>query len=126
LSNLGLILVAGVAAFFFTMGALALVRPEQVVAYFGTSSLTRDGRSEVRAVYGGFGVAISLLLLATLWLSEIRAGIFVAVAAALVGMALGRLVSLVVDGSPGFFPWLFLGVELFLAGALILALRSIS
>lgn len=119
-----LVLVAAVAAFFFAMGAVALVRPEQVVVYFGTSTLTRDGRNEVRAVYGGFGIAVALLLLATLWLPQIRAGILVAVGVALLGMAVGRLVSAAIDGSPGFVPWLFCGVELALSGALVLALQA--
>lgn len=126
MSALALVLVAAVAAFFFMMGAVALARPEQIVAYFGTPALTRDGRNEVRAVYGGFGVAIGLLLLATLWLPSLRAGVLVAVGIALLGMAIGRLVSALLDGSPGFIPWLFCGVELALSGALILALRALS
>ncbi len=117
-------LVAAVAAFFFAMGTVALGRPERIVAYFGTLSLTRDGRNEVRAVYGGFGVALALLLLATPWMPALEAGVLVAVAAALAGMAGGRILSALVDGSPGFFPWLFCGVELALATALVVALRS--
>ncbi len=121
---LSLVLVSAVAAFFFVMGGVALARPDQVVALFGTSALTRDGRNEVRAVYGGFGIAVALLLLATLWLPALRGGVLVAVGIALLGMAIGRLVSALLDGSPGFFPWLFCGVELALSGALILALRA--
>lgn len=121
-----LILVSAVAAFFFMMGAFALARPEHILGYFGTPSLTRDGRNEVRAVYGGFGIAIGLILLATLWLPALRVGILVTVGVALAGMALGRLASAVLDGSPGFFPWLFCGVELVLAAALVLALRSLA
>ena len=126
MSPVALVLVAAVAAFFFMMGAVALARPEQIVAYFGTPSLTRDGRNEVRAVYGGFGVAVGLLLLGTLWLPSLRPGVLVAVGIALLGMAIGRLVSALLDGSPGFVPWLFCGVELALSGALLLALRAVS
>ena len=119
-----LVLLAGVAAFFFMMGLVALSRPEQVLALFGTASLTRDGRNEVRAVYGGFGVSVAVLLLSTLWLPGLRPGVLVAVAVALAGMAGGRLVSAVVDGSPGRTPWILVGVEIGLAAALVIALRG--
>ncbi len=97
MSHPGLILVAAVAAFFFVMGGFALARPERILAYFGTPRLTRDGRNEVRAVYGGFGVAIGLILLATLWLPALREGILVTVGVALAGMALGRILSAIAD-----------------------------
>jgi hypothetical protein len=115
-------LILAVAVFFFVMGAVALVRPERVVAYFGTAVLTRDGRNEVRAVYGGFGIAIGLLLLTATALPSLQYGVLVCVSVALVGMAAGRLVSVFVDGSPGFYPWLFFAIELVLAGVLVLAL----
>lgn len=123
---LSLVLVAGVAAFFFMMGVVALARPENIVAHFGTTALTRDGRNEVRAVYGGFGIAVGLLLLATLSLAGMRAGVFLTVGVALLGMAAGRLISAILDGSPGFFPWLFTGIELLLSGILIYLLRSVA
>ena len=93
---------------------------------FGTTALTRDGRNEVRAVYGGFGLAIGLLLLATLSLAGMRAGVFLTVGVALLGMAAGRLISSILDGSPGFFPWLFTGTELVLSGILIYLLQSVA
>jgi hypothetical protein len=104
------------------MGLVALARPERVVATFGTRSLTRDGRNEVRAVYGGFGVAVGVLLLVSVGLPAIQAGVWLAVAVALLGMACGRLASLVIDGAPGPQPWLFLVVELFLAALLTIPL----
>ncbi len=117
------ILVTGVAGFFLAMGVVALWRPERVAGGFGTPSLTRDGRNEVRAVYGGFGVAVALLLVASAWLPALRAGVLAAVAVALGGMALGRLVSAWVDGPPGWIPWLFGALELVLAAALVLAME---
>jgi len=53
----------GPALFFFGMGAVALVRPERIVALFGTPRPTLDGRDDIRALYGGFGIAICVLLL---------------------------------------------------------------
>lgn len=123
MSTLSIILVGAVAAFFFAMGMVALVHPEQIVALFGTRSLTRDGRNEVRAVYGGFGVFTAFLLLSTLFFPALRPGVLVAVGVALLGMAVGRMISAVLDGSPGFYPWLFCGVEIALSGLLIVALR---
>ncbi|NNL67684.1 MAG: DUF4345 family protein [Myxococcales bacterium] len=96
------------------MGVVALLRPDQVMALFGTTQLTRDGRNEVRAVYGGFGVFVAFLLLSTLFFPVLRPGVLVTVGVALLGMAAGRMISALVDGSPGFHPWLFCAVELVL------------
>jgi hypothetical protein len=117
-------LIVLVAVFFFAMGAVALVAPQQVLATFGVVVTTRDGRNEIRAVYGGFGVAIAALLLIARTNAGIRAGALLAVAVALLGMAFGRLVAAVVDGRPGFYPWVFFGVELLLAAALGAALAA--
>lgn len=115
-------LIVLVAAFFAGMGLVALAWPTRVLAFFGTPELTRDGRNEVRAVYGGFGLAVAGLLLASIRLPEIRSGILVTIAVALLGMAGGRLISTLTDGAPGFYPWLFFGVEIVLATLLIASL----
>jgi len=114
-------LVAAVAVFFVGMGAVALVRPAFVVGLCGTERLTRDGRSEVRAVYGGFGVAVGALLFLTFEEPAVRDGALLAVALSLGGMAAGRVVSALVDGLPGRHPWLFFVVELALTAALLAA-----
>lgn len=116
------VLVVLVAAFFAGMGLVALMWPTRVLAFFGTRDLTRDGRNEVRAVYGGFGLAIAGLLLASFEFPEIRSGILVTIAVALLGMAGGRIIATLTDGSPGFYPWLFFGVEIVLASLLIASL----
>jgi hypothetical protein len=115
------LLVVLVAAFFALMGLVALARPARVLAFFGTRELTRDGRNEVRAVYGGFGLAVAGLLMATLFISELRSGAVMAVAVALLGMAGGRVIATLLDGPPGVYPWLFFGVELGLAAMLLCA-----
>jgi hypothetical protein len=92
-----------------------------VLQRFGTPSLTRDGRNEVRAVYGGFGVAAAALAAFTLSGAPEAPGILIALGVAMLGMAAGRLVSLVPDGVPGFQPWLYLAVEVTLGGVLIAA-----
>jgi hypothetical protein len=112
-----------IAAAFAAMGLMALVRPEGIVAYFGTRELTRDGRNEVRAVYGGFGLAIAALLCGAQYHAALRPGALLAVAVALLGMAGGRVVSALLDGPPGRWPWIFMGVELAGGAALLGALQ---
>lgn len=110
------------AAFFLGMGLLGLFTPKTIVGLFGISLDTSDGRNEVRAVYGGFGVAIAALLgFAAAGAAGLRPGAVVAVAVALLGMAFGRLVSGIVDRPSGFYPaWFFLLIEA-AAGAGLLA-----
>ena len=112
-------LVIGVALFFALMGVYALVRPERVVAIFGTPGLTVDGRNEIRAVYGGFGVAVAAVLWVSLRAPAWGAGVVLAIALALLGMAGGRLVSLAVDRGLGGYPALFGVIELALGGSLL-------
>ena len=78
-------------------------------------------RSEVRAVYGGFGLAMaSVLAYAAVAAGPHRSGILLAVGMALAGMAFGRVVSAVVDGRTAFYPnWFYFGVEAFAAAALL-------
>ena len=114
-------LVVAVIVLFLGMSAVAFVRPERIVATVGTTELTRDGRNEVRAVYGGFGLAVALLLGASFVLPTMRAGILISVAASIFGMAAGRIVSVAVDGAPGFYPWLFLVGEVAMTVALVAA-----
>ncbi len=103
------IVVVVVAVGFAVMGLAALVRPALMWAPFGVVPSTPESRNEVRAVYGGFGVALAVLLfVADGWAADIRAGVLLTVAIALLGMAGGRLFSAFVEpkaliGYPGFF-----------------------
>ncbi|HKY89528.1 MAG TPA: DUF4345 domain-containing protein [Nevskiaceae bacterium] len=108
--------IQAVAVFFLGMGLVALVRPESILSFFGIPALTLDARNEVRAVYGGFGVAIAGLLVMALRDDGLRAGVLVAVAVALLGMAAGRVVSAIVDRKVGGWPAVFFCVEVGLAG----------
>jgi Domain of unknown function (DUF4345) len=112
-----------VAALFAAMGAAALAAPARILEPFGVALETPDGRSEVRAVYGGFGLAVAGLLgVAAAGGGDARKGILVAVGVALAGMAFGRLVSRVFERPSGFYPvWLFFWVEVVGAAALIAA-----
>jgi hypothetical protein len=115
-------IVGTAAVLFLGMGIFALRWPERVVRMFGVTSLGVDGRNEVRAVYGGFGVAIAGVLLAGLVWPVLTPGILLSVAAALLGMAIGRIVAWWLDGSDGNYPWLFFALEITLGGLLLVAL----
>jgi hypothetical protein len=112
-----------VAVLFAALGAGALVRPALIWAPFGATPTTPEARNEVRAVYGGYGLAIAgLLVLSDDASAGVRDGVLVAVAVSVLGMAAGRVLSALVEprallGWPGFF----LGVELGLGALALLA-----
>jgi uncharacterized protein DUF4345 len=113
-------LVIAVAVFFLGMGIVALWRPALILGLFGTAVTTSEGRNEVRAVYGGYGVAMGVLLAGSLATpTPLRSGILLRVAVATLGMAVGRLISFGIDGRAGFYPLLFLGVEVALLASLL-------
>ncbi len=109
-------LVTGAA--FLAMGLAALARPGRIMATFGVHAVTPDLRNEVRAVYGGFGVAFGALLLASAQLGALAAGVQLAAGVALLGMAAGRVAGWCVERS-GRWPVLF-GVIECVAGAALL------
>jgi hypothetical protein len=111
-------LILIVAACFALMGLVALVSPLQVTRQFDVLALSAAGRSEVRAVYGGFGLAMVGALAWATFAPELRAGLCLAVCLAAWGMAAGRLVSVLVDRAMPPFARLFFVVEVALGAAL--------
>lgn len=101
------------------MGIGAIFNPVLVTRQFGIFELTTAGRNEVRAVYGGFGVFIALALLMALRQPELREGVLFAVAAALGGMATGRLVSAAIDRAIDRAPLGYLVLEVIVALMLV-------
>ena len=113
------------AVFFFGMGIFALARPAALIRPFGITLPTPESRAEVRAVYGGFGLAIAGVLALAATDATLRAGILITMAAALGGMAFGRLVSGVVDRPKAFYPnWFYFVVEVVAAAALLWVARG--
>jgi hypothetical protein len=103
------VVIVVAAVFFLGMGIFALARPAALIRPFGITLPTAESRAEVRAVYGGFGLAIAGMLAIALAGHPAREGILVTVAAALGGMAFGRLVSGVVDRPTAFYPnWFYI------------------
>jgi len=114
--------VGAVAVFFVLMGLVGLLSPERIQAPFGTAVVSPDGRNEVRAVYGGFGIAIGALLFVASSMPALRAGVFTTVAVALIGMAAGRIVSALIERPMRFYPcWFYCGVEAAMAAVLLVA-----
>ncbi len=108
------------ALFFLGMGLLALAAPDRVVDRFGIAVETVAGRTEVRSVYGGFGVAAAGLL-AWAALTDGRGQLWIpsVIAVLTFGMAAGRALSLLLDRSRGSaVVWGFVALELVLAVAL--------
>lgn len=92
------LVIGVVAVLFFGMGMWSLAMPDRFLRVFGSQVLDRDGRCEVRAVYGGFGVGIAGLLTYVAFVETHQIGVLLGVAVALAGMALGRVVSGAIDG----------------------------
>ena len=110
------------AVFFLGMGLFALARPAALIRPFGITLSVPESRAEVRAVYGGFGLAIAGVLALAASGHPARDGILITVAAALGGMAFGRLVSGLIDRPKAFYPnWLYFLVEAVGAAALLWA-----
>ncbi|UUV35436.1 DUF4345 domain-containing protein [Amycolatopsis roodepoortensis] len=117
------VLIGLVAVFFLGMGLLGLAAPKRLIRPFGISLESATARTEVRAVYGGFGVAVAVLLgFAAFDVGGIQRDVAIAVAVALVGMAFGRLVARFAERPERFYPsWLYFWVEIVLAALLVLA-----
>jgi len=119
-------LVMVVAIFFAGMGLLALAAPERITVTFGTLTLTPAGRNEVRAVYGGFGLAMAAMILAASRDPVLARGIYLSIAAALGGMAIGRVVSAAVERPQTFYPsWFYCALETAMALTLVAAARGV-
>ena len=113
------IVIVLTAIFFLGMGVFAFVRPAALIRPFGIMLPIPESRAEVRAVYGGFGLAIAGMLALAASGHPAREGILITVAAALAGMAFGRLVSGFIDLPKAFYPnWFYFIVESVLAAAL--------
>ncbi len=112
-----------VGVLFLLMGLGAFLQPRHFLQWFDIEAGTATARNEIQAVYGGFGVAMFVILLLPHWMPELRSGIAIAVAAALAGMAFGRIVGAVRE-RPNRWAVAFLGIEAVGAVALWVAAGS--
>jgi len=115
-------LIAVVGVFFLGMGIYGLAAPAALIRPFGVALDRPEARAEVRAVYGGFGVAIAGILAFAVLRPEFRTGIVLTVGVALIGMAFGRVFAALAGDRTAFYPnWFYFLVELAAAGVLLLA-----
>jgi hypothetical protein len=77
--------IAVIGVFFLGMGIYALAAPAALIRPFGITLEQPTSRSEVRAVYGGFGLAIAAVLAYAAAAPEHRTGILITIGAALAG-----------------------------------------
>jgi hypothetical protein len=119
---MAVIVIVAMAVFFLGMGVYGLAAPAALIRPFRIAADSAEARTEIRAVYGGFGLGMAVLLaLAAIDLGGIRRGAVVAVAAALWGMAFGRLTARVAERPSAFYPsWFYFWVET-LGGGLLLS-----
>jgi hypothetical protein len=85
------------------VGLTGLASPRALFDPLGVELPTAAARNEIRAAYGGMHVAVGLLLLAGAGRRELRRPALWLVLAFMGGLALGRLVSVALDGAPGGF-----------------------
>lgn len=116
---LKIILIAPCAAFFGWLGVMALRYPSGLLRGFGIVAEGPDAANEIRAVYGGLPLMMSAALLISLVRPELRNPAALAVAAASLGMALGRMISAGLDHKIGRLPASFFAIELAVAAALV-------
>jgi hypothetical protein len=112
-----MLVMAAVAVLFLIMALGAFVDPRHFLRWFDLHAETATARNEIQAVYGGFGLAMTAVLLLPYAVPALKTGIAVAVGAALAGMALGRVIGLLRE-CPNGWALLFLGIEAAGAGAL--------
>jgi hypothetical protein len=112
----------GVIAFLFAlMGVAAIAAPQRIYATWGVRDFGADARNEVRAVYGGFGVALAAILVVAIAAdAELREGIMLAIGVAVGGMAAGRAISALIEWPKRIYPvWFYGALETVIATVLI-------
>ena len=110
-----------IAVFFLWHGRLCAGRAGRAGASLQDHAGGARVAAEVRAVYGGFDLAIAgVLVFAAIADGDLRKGILITVGAALADMAFGRLAAAVLGDPTAFYPnWFLFLVELVAAGALL-------
>lgn len=116
--------LVGAGLMMLVVGALHLVDPRLMMREPGIELGTINHLHVVRAAYGGAYLGIAALFLAGAARRIDARCALAAVALIFGGFALGRLVSIAVDGIPVPLYLGVLGAELFFSGCALLALRQ--
>ena len=118
------ILIGTAGLFYLTLGTAALIRPETLLSSFGIGVQGRDGRNEIRAVYGGFPLAVAGMLGFSLLYARLSDGVLLALAVTTLGMAAGRIISALIDRGIGRLPAIFIGIEVLVAAMIAASMRA--
>ena len=110
-----------VGLIFVGLGIYNLVQPVDAVAIFEIVLIKVSSINEIRANYGGMHLLIGLFFIYGALSLRFQDAALLVVALFTGGLVLGRLISLVLDGSPNETIWVLLIVEAvgFLAAALL-------
>jgi len=121
--NFGNLLVAVNGVLFVGFGLGFIVAPGFFTGLFTGGVLsTPSAAIDMRATYGGLGLGIGIWLLLCAK-ENVRVGLLGSLFV-LASIILGRIVGLVVDGSPTGYMYIFLGAEVLFLLLVIYALRS--
>ena len=105
---------------FGTMGIVALLNPQYIadIAGYTKGILGVDGKNEIRAVYGGFGIFIATLLYFSKD-TNLEIGVKLTVSSSLLGMASGRIISVIMDKQINMMSAIFGCSEVILAAMIL-------
>ena len=123
---MAIFLVSIVALFFLVMGLWALFLTDSFADLVGFSLDVDRGPNEIRAVYGGFGIAMAIMAWGAVFSSPPALGLLTALGIALLGMAAGRAVSMMIEGQVPLYGLLTGTGELGLACALFWSINLLS
>lgn len=112
---LGMVGVLGAALFFGAIGVSAMTRPRNLLQGFSIEAHEPESRNEIRAVYGGFPIVAAALLIFSLTRPDLSDGILISLASSSAGLAIGRIVSALVDRKLGRDPAIYIVLELIVA-----------
>jgi hypothetical protein len=112
---LSIVGVLGAALFFGAIGVSAMIRPRNLLQGFSIEANEPESRNEIRAVYGGFPLAVAALLIFSLTRPDLSDGILIALATSSAGMAIGRIVSVIIDRKIDRDPAIYMVLELIVA-----------
>lgn len=107
------IVLAVAGGTFVAAGLSHLAAPDRMLAPLGIELTTATAMGEVRSGYGGLHLALGVVFLGGILSPRLRDLALLMLAAVIGGLALGRVLSLVIDGMPAVMGWALLIIELF-------------
>jgi len=90
-----------VAVMYLIFAVWGLAAPANLAQFLGFQLESPDGFNEIRANYGGVFAALTGLFAVAAFRPHLRPGAWLVLALLMGGLASGRLISIVLDGTPG-------------------------